>query len=80
MTIIELAYLTGNKEFMAHAVCQKWISRQFYGGITPQDLTWGLFRCSDYFKVNRNIHLLLFCTRYLDYHQCLSHISDVVLD
>jgi hypothetical protein len=72
MTIIELAYLTENKEFMAHAVCQKWIIRQFYGGINLQDLTWGLFRCSDYFKVNRNIDFSLFCNE-------ISRLSSVLV-
>jgi hypothetical protein len=62
MTIVELAYFTENKEFMAQAVCQKWISRQFYGGITLKSFFGGPFTCSDYYKVSRNIdHFSSFC-------------------
>ena len=53
MTMLDLAYFTENKEFMAHSVCQKWITRQFYGDITLRDLRWDFFKCSDYFKVSR---------------------------
>ncbi|CAF0976650.1 unnamed protein product [Rotaria sordida] len=59
MTIVELAYLTENKEFMAHAICQKWIIRQFYGEIAPQNLTWGFFMCSDYFKCFSHISYMV---------------------
>ncbi|CAF1066034.1 unnamed protein product [Adineta steineri] len=51
MATVELAYNAENKEFMAHAACQKWVTRQFYGEITPRELSWGLFKCPDYFKI-----------------------------
>ncbi len=51
MATVELAYNAENKEFMAHAACQKWVTRQFYGEITPRELSWGLFKCPDYLKV-----------------------------
>lgn len=53
MATVELAYNAENKEFMAHAACQKWVTRQFYGDITPRELSWGLFKCPDYLKVRR---------------------------
>ena len=37
---------------MAHAACQKWVTRKFYGDITPRELSWGIFKCPDYLKVN----------------------------
>lgn len=52
MATVELAYNAENKEFMAHAACQKWVTRQFYGEITPRELSWGLFKCPDYLKVS----------------------------
>ncbi len=55
MATIELAYNAKNKEFMAHAACQKWVTRQFYGEITPRELSWGLFKCPDYLKVRKEI-------------------------
>ncbi len=54
MATVELAYNAENKEFMAHAACQKWVTRQFYGEITPRELSWGLFKCPDYLKVYEN--------------------------
>ncbi|CAF4428057.1 unnamed protein product, partial [Rotaria socialis] len=51
MATIELAYSSDNKAFVAHAACQKWVTRQFYGEITPRELTWGLFKCSDSLKI-----------------------------
>ncbi|CAF1266771.1 unnamed protein product [Rotaria sordida] len=51
MTTIELAYHADNKEFMAHPVCQKWVIRQFYGEITPRELSWGLFTCPKFLKI-----------------------------
>jgi hypothetical protein len=51
MTVIQLAYNADNKEFMAHAIIQKWVTRKFYGEITPKEISWGLFRCSDGLKV-----------------------------
>ncbi|CAF2034690.1 unnamed protein product [Rotaria magnacalcarata] len=51
MATVELAYNAENKEFMAHAACQKWVTRQFYGEITPRELSWGLFKCPDYLKI-----------------------------
>ena len=54
MATVELAYNAENKEFMAHAACQKWVTRQFYGEITPRELSWGLFKCPDYLKVSSN--------------------------
>ncbi|CAF1320961.1 unnamed protein product, partial [Rotaria sordida] len=51
MATIELAYNADNKAFVAHAACQKWVTRQFYGEITPRELTWGLFKCSDSLKI-----------------------------
>lgn len=51
MTTVELAYNAKNKAFMAHAACQKWVTKRFYGEITPRDLPWGLFKCPDYLKV-----------------------------
>ncbi|CAF0787906.1 unnamed protein product [Didymodactylos carnosus] len=51
MATVELAYNAENKEFMAHAACQKWLTRQFYGEITPRELSWGLFKTPDYFKI-----------------------------
>ncbi|CAF0923893.1 unnamed protein product [Didymodactylos carnosus] len=38
-------------EFMAHAACQKWLTRQFYGEITPREMPWGLFKTPIYFKI-----------------------------
>ncbi|CAF4075358.1 unnamed protein product, partial [Rotaria sp. Silwood2] len=51
MTTIQLAYHAGNKEFVAHAVCQKWVTRKFYGNITPQEVSWGLFSFPKYLKI-----------------------------
>jgi hypothetical protein len=51
MSIVQLAYNSNNKEFMAHAILQKWITEQFYGDITPCELNWGFFTCPDYLKV-----------------------------
>ncbi|CAF2382653.1 unnamed protein product [Rotaria sp. Silwood2] len=51
MATIELAYNAHNKDFMAHAACQKWVTRQFYGEITLRELPWGLFRCPDSIKI-----------------------------
>ena len=51
MATVELAYNAENKEFMAHAACQKWVTRQFYGEITPRELSRGFFKCPDYLKV-----------------------------
>ncbi|CAF4043406.1 unnamed protein product [Rotaria magnacalcarata] len=51
MATVELAYNADNKEFMAHAACQKWVTRQFYGEITPREISWGLFKCPDYLKI-----------------------------
>ena len=53
MRTIELAYLFGNQEFMAHRACQKWITRKLYSEIIPRNLSYGFFKCSDYFKVNK---------------------------
>jgi hypothetical protein len=53
MATVELAYNAENKAFMAHAACQKWVTRQFYGEITPRELSWGLFKCPDYLKVRQ---------------------------
>ncbi|CAF3796253.1 unnamed protein product, partial [Rotaria sp. Silwood1] len=51
MATIELAYNADNKPFVAHAACQKWVTRQFYGEITPRELSWGLFKCPDSIKI-----------------------------
>ncbi|CAF4080202.1 unnamed protein product, partial [Rotaria sordida] len=51
MTTVELAYHSDNKEFMAHPVCQKWVTRQFYGEITPRELSWGLFTYPKFLKI-----------------------------
>ncbi|CAF2382637.1 unnamed protein product [Rotaria sp. Silwood2] len=51
MATVELAYNADNKEFMAHAACQKWVTRQFYGEITPREIPWGLFKCPDSIKI-----------------------------
>jgi hypothetical protein len=59
MATVELAYNAENKEFMAHAACQKWVTRQFYGEITPRELSWGLFKCPDYLKVSEGIFELI---------------------
>ena len=56
MTVVELAYNADNKEFMSHSILQKWVTRKFYGEITPRELSWGLFTTPDYLKVN-NIKL-----------------------
>lgn len=36
---------------MAHAACQKWVTRKFYGEITPREISWGIFKCRDSLKV-----------------------------
>ena len=51
MSTVELAYNTDNKEFMAHAACQRWLTRKFYGEITPRELSRGLFICPHSLKV-----------------------------
>ncbi|CAF0774571.1 unnamed protein product [Rotaria sordida] len=51
MATVELAYNADNKEFMAHAACQKWVTRQFYGEITPRELPFGLYKCPDSIKI-----------------------------
>ncbi len=51
MTVVQIAYNADNKEFMSHPVLQKWVTRQFYGEITPRELSWGFFICPDYLKV-----------------------------
>ncbi|CAF1295616.1 unnamed protein product [Rotaria sordida] len=51
MTIVELAYRADNRDFMAHPVCQKWVTRQFYGEITPREVSWGFFTCPKYLKI-----------------------------
>lgn len=62
MTIVELAYFTENKEFLAQTVCQKWITRQFYGGIALKSSAWGPLTFSDYYKVSRILDgFSLFC-------------------
>ncbi|CAF3628955.1 unnamed protein product [Rotaria sp. Silwood1] len=58
MTTIQLAYHAENKEFMAHAVCQKWVTRQFYGQITPRELSWGLFTCPKFLKITLSAILI----------------------
>ena len=83
MATVELAYNAENKEFMAHAACQKWVTRQFYGEITPRELSWGLFKCPDYLKVCEDVEKSrereeLFVG--IDYLQCGIDLSDVVLD
>ena len=84
MATVELAYNAENKEFMAHAACQKWVTRQFYGKITPRELSWGLFKCPDYLKVRGEASMGVRSTRLfsveLDHLQCYSHLPDVVLD
>jgi hypothetical protein len=51
MTVVQLAYNSDNKEFMAHSILQKWVTRKFYGEITPRELSWGFFSAPDYIKV-----------------------------
>ena len=58
MTTTQLAYNAQNKEFMAHAACQKWLTRQFYGEITPRDLQWdhlNVLSILKYVRYNRSI-------------------------
>lgn len=81
MATVELAYNAENKEFMAHPACQKWVTRQFYGDITPRELSWGLFKCPDNLKVRseeKNLRGKPFLC--VDYFQCDLNLSDVVLD
>ncbi|CAF1368592.1 unnamed protein product [Rotaria sordida] len=58
VTTIELAYRADNKEFMAHPVCQKWVTRQFYGEITPCEISWGLFTCPKHLKIILSVILI----------------------
>lgn len=53
MTIVQLAYNANNKDFIAHTIIQKWITRKFYGEITPKQLSWGFFTCPDGLKVKK---------------------------
>ncbi len=67
MATVELAYNAQNKEFMTHAACQKWVTRQFYGQITPRELPWGLFKCPDYLKVCEIEIYVLYSIVWIDY-------------
>jgi len=50
MTIVQLAYNSDNKDFMSHAILQKWVNRKLYGEITPIELSWGFFYMPGVFK------------------------------
>jgi hypothetical protein len=59
-----MAYNSDNKEFMSHAILQKWVTRKFYGEMTPRDLTWGFFTYPESFKVN-NMNILFYLISFL---------------
>ncbi|CAF1546940.1 unnamed protein product [Adineta ricciae] len=51
MTVVQLAYNWNNKEFLSHAILQKWVTRHFYGEITPRGLSWGSLAVSEHLKI-----------------------------
>ena len=40
-TVVELAKLGGNKHFIAHPCCQKWLTQRWFGNIHIRELDWG---------------------------------------
>lgn len=60
LTVIELAYNSDNKEFLAHPCCQKWITKKFYGSIEIRELSYGLFELPIWIKVKVRIFFNFF--------------------
>ena len=51
-TVVELAKLGGNKYFIAHPCCQKWLTQRWFGNIHIRELDWGgSFKLPDGLKV-----------------------------
>ncbi|KAK7097580.1 hypothetical protein V1264_004533 [Littorina saxatilis] len=59
-TIVELAKLGGNKYFIAHPCCQKWLTQRWFGKIHLRDLDWGgSFNMPDGLKVGNTFSKLV---------------------
>ena len=51
LTVIELAYNSYNKDFLAHPCCQIWITKKFYGSIDIRELGFGWFTVPTCIKI-----------------------------
>jgi hypothetical protein len=51
LNVIELAYNSENKEFLAHPCCQKWITKRFYGSINIKELHFGIVKIPTWMKI-----------------------------
>ncbi|KAI0978967.1 hypothetical protein GJ496_004428 [Pomphorhynchus laevis] len=51
LTTIQIAYKSKVLQFLAHPLCQRWISQKYYGGLRFLDLSFGFFRLTLMIKV-----------------------------
>ena len=59
LNVIELAYNSGNKEFLAHPCCQKWITKKFYGSINVRELNFGIVKLPTWMKILTSSFLII---------------------
>ena len=53
-TVVQLAWMGGNKYFLAHPCCQKWLTQRWFGNIHIREMDWGpSFKLPDGLKVYR---------------------------
>ncbi|KFM79623.1 Protein ced-11, partial [Stegodyphus mimosarum] len=50
-SIIDMAALCQNRNFVAHSCCQKWLTNKFMGNIKIRELSWGFVTFPVYIKV-----------------------------
>ncbi|XP_035219334.1 transient receptor potential cation channel subfamily M member 3-like isoform X2 [Stegodyphus dumicola] len=50
-SIIDMAALSQNRNFVAHPCCQKWLTNKFMGNIKIRELSWGFVTFPVYIKV-----------------------------
>jgi hypothetical protein len=59
LTVIELAYNSDNKDFIAHPCCQKWLTKKLYGGLDVRELNFGFIRVPTWLKILLSAFLII---------------------
>lgn len=57
-SVVELAKFAGNKYFLAHHCCQKWMSQRWLGHIRIRELDYGIFGLPDWAKIYLSVFLV----------------------
>lgn len=62
-TAVDIAAKGGNRKFISHPCCQKWLTNEFFGRISVRDINWGFFGVPLWLKVQRIFFLFLAASR-----------------